>query len=202
MGKALGEIGSRSAARYAMGQWQQVLQRWTLVPPQLRVALLRAYGARIGRGSLVHPVSFSNLYRTGFRGLRLGRDCFVGEECFIDLAERIVLGDQVTLAARVMLLTHRNVGYRDHPLQPVYPPLAAPIEVGAGSFLGARAVVLAGTRIGTRCLVAAGAVVHEDVPDGAVVAGVPAKIVEGREGAPGAPPPPGSASPDRPAEEA
>jgi acetyltransferase-like isoleucine patch superfamily enzyme len=177
MGKALDEIGRRGAWRYGVGQLQLVVLRRTLLPPQARVSLLRAFGARIGRGSLVHPVLFSNLYRTGFRGLALGRECFIGEDCFLDLAGPITFGDQVTLAERVMLLTHQNVGYDDHPLQSAFPAKTDPIEIGSGTFVGVGAIVLAGVTIGPGSVVAAGAVVTRDVPASSVVAGVPAKVV-------------------------
>ena len=51
----------------------------------------------------------------------IGRECFLGDECLLDLAEGIELEDQVTLAERVLVLTHLNVGYADHPLQAAFP---------------------------------------------------------------------------------
>ena len=51
------------------------------------------------------------------------------------------------------------------------------MAIGAGSWLGARAVILPGTTLGRNVVVAAGSVVRGDVPDHAVVAGVPAKVV-------------------------
>jgi acetyltransferase-like isoleucine patch superfamily enzyme len=179
MGKALGEIGARRAWRYGLGQVQESLLRFSLLPPQLRVALLRLYGASVGSASIVHPVTFINLYRTGWRGLRAGRECFVGDECLFDLAEPISLGDQVTLAERVMILTHMNVGYRDHPLQERFPAHSARVEIGSGSFVGAGAIILAGVRIGERSVVGAGAVVDREVPTDGVVAGVPARSLSG-----------------------
>ena len=98
-------------------------------------------------------------------------------EVLIDLARGVSLADHVTVAVRANLITHRNVGYRDHPLQKAFPPQAQPIVIGSGSFVGAGATILAGVRLGERCFVAAGAVVHKDVPAGKLVAGVPAEIV-------------------------
>jgi acetyltransferase-like isoleucine patch superfamily enzyme len=175
MGKALAEIGSAGALSYAVGQLQHTLLKFQLLPPQLRVALLRLFGAHIGRDSIVHPVTLSNLYRTGIRGLNVGKECFIGEECFLDLAEGIDIADQVTLAERVMVITHLNVGYRDHPLQEHFPAEAAPIRVGSGSFIGVGAIILPGVTLGERCFVAAGAVVSRDVPAGGLVGGVPAR---------------------------
>jgi acetyltransferase-like isoleucine patch superfamily enzyme len=48
-------------------------------------------------------------------------------------------------------------------------------EVGSGTLVGSGARVLPGVRVGSGVVVGAGAVVAADVPDGAVVAGIPAR---------------------------
>ena len=52
------------------------------------------------------------------------------------------------------------------------------VVIGDDVWLGANAVVLPNVSIGRHCVIAAGAVVTKDVPDGCVVAGVPAKIIK------------------------
>jgi len=172
--KAMDEVGGRKLFRFLFYTLAMVPYRAALFPP-LRRVWLGLLGARIGPGVILHDVRFFNLYRRGLSGLRIGRDCFLGDECLLDLAEGIVLEDQVTLAERVVVLTHMNVGYADHPLQARFPPMAAPVTIRAGSFIGANATILAGRTIGPRALVAAGSVVTEDVPPDTAVAGVPAR---------------------------
>jgi maltose O-acetyltransferase len=174
--KALGEIGWARAARFGFFTVAMVPYRLALFP-QLRVPWLRLLGARIGPGTILHDVRFFNLYRRGLSGLAIGEECFVGDECLLDLAEGIRLERQVTLAERVLVLTHTNVGYADHPLQPLFPPTAAPVVIEAGAFLGANVTVLPGVRIGSQSFVAAGSVVTADVPPRTLVAGVPARAV-------------------------
>lgn len=53
--------------------------------------------------------------------------------------------------------------------------LSGAVAVGEGTHVGTAAALVQGVRVGRGCLVAAGAVVVEDVPDGARVAGVPAR---------------------------
>ena len=145
--------------------------------PQLRAPWLRLLGARIGRRTVLHDVRFFNLYRRGLAGLDIGEECFVGDECLLDLAEGVRLERQVTLAERVLILTHTNVGYHDHPLQAGFPAMAAPVVIERGSFLGANVTVLPGIRVGEQSFVAAGSVVTADVPPRTLVAGVPARPV-------------------------
>ena len=174
--KALGEIGIGRAARFGFFTLAMLPYRLALFP-QLRSLWLRLLGARIGRGAILHDVRFFNLYRRGLGGLSVGRECFLRDECLVDLAEAVVLEDQVTLAERVLILTHTNVGYQDHPLQCHFPSMAAGVVVEAGCFVGAGVIVMPGVRVGRGSFVAAGSVVTADVPPATLVAGVPARAV-------------------------
>ncbi len=174
--KAVGEVGLARAARFGLMTLAMAPYRVALFPP-LRSFWLRLLGARIGRGAVLHDVRFFNLYRRGLPGLRVGEEAFLGDECLLDLAEGITLERQVTLAERVLILTHLNVGYRDHPLQSHFPAMAAPVTVREGSFLGANVTVLAGLTLGPGAFVAAGSVVTRDVAAWTLVAGVPARPV-------------------------
>jgi acetyltransferase-like isoleucine patch superfamily enzyme len=174
--KAVSEVGWGRAARFGASTLAMVPYRLALFPP-LRTAWLRLLGARIGSRVVMHDVRFFNLYRRGLGGLAVGDESFLGDECLLDLAEGIVLGSQVTLAERVLILTHTNVGYRDHPLQKHFPASAAPVRIESGSFVGANATLLPGITVGAGSFVAAGAVVTADVPPRTLVAGVPARRV-------------------------
>jgi acetyltransferase-like isoleucine patch superfamily enzyme len=174
--KAVEEIGWERAARFGLLTLALVPYRLALFPP-LRSAWLRLLGAHVGPRAVLNDVRFFNAYRRGFSGLSIGAECFIGDECLLDLAEGVVLEDQVTLAERVLVLTHMNVGYRDHPLQKHFPAMAAPVRIERGAFVGASVTVLAGVTIGREAFVAAGSVLTEDVPPATLVAGVPARPV-------------------------
>lgn len=170
------EVGWGKPLRFAAMTLLMVPYRLALFPP-VRTGLLRLYGAEIGRGAVFHGVRFFNLYRGGLKGLRVGARCFIGDDCLLDLAERIELGEHVTLAERVTILTHLNVGYRDHPLQRWFPASSAPVIIERGAFVGAHALILPGVRVGAESFIAAGAVVTRDVPARTLVAGVPARVI-------------------------
>lgn len=174
--KALREIGILKALRFGISV--PLLGIFSILGfPQLRSLFLRLMGSSIGASCVIHGMRFFNVYRTGFRGLTLGREVFVGDDCLFDLAERITIENQVTLAERVVVLTHMNVGYTDHPLQKDFPAFARPVTIKTGSFIGANVTILAGVTIGPRAFVAAGSVITKDVPADTLVGGVPAKVI-------------------------
>ena len=173
---AVREIGVGAALRFLFTTLFLALYGVLLFPP-LRAVALRLVGARVGRDCVIHATRFFNAYRTGFPGLTMGDKCFVGDDCLIDLADRIVLEDQVTLAERVTILTHTNVGYADHPLQPYFPAFTAPVTLKRGAFIGVNATILPGITVGEGTFVAAGSVLTQDTPPWSLVAGVPARVL-------------------------
>lgn len=111
---------------------------------------------------------------------------------------RIVIGDDVGVSGCVIVATKSiKIGHRvlvgsgalivDSDLHPQDKMLrqrepwnkgaCAPIVIGDDVFIGTRAIILKGVTIGPGAIVGAGAVVTQDVPAGAVVAGNPARVV-------------------------
>lgn len=173
---AFKEIGIEKAIRYIFFSLWQNLFALMFVSP-LRVWCLRLFGARIEQNTVIERIRLVNMYRTGIGGITIGNNCFLGDGVTLDLADRITLEADVTLSLDVMVLTHTNVGYKDHPVQGSIPSYAKQARLKRGSFIGARAVILPGLTIGEGAAVAAGAVVTKDVPAYTLVAGVPARII-------------------------
>ena len=63
----------------------------------------------------------------------------------------------------------------------IEPASATPVIIEDGVLVGANAVVIEGVHVGKNAVVAAGAVVIEDVPENAVVAGCPARVIKQRD---------------------
>jgi serine acetyltransferase len=109
--------------------------------------------------------------------VRIGDRCVVGRGSHIVGHWSIDIGDDVQTGPYVYI-TDQNHGYEDPDLPiGLQVPVEASVSIGAGSWLGAHAVVLPGAQIGRHVVVAAGAVVRGHVPDHCVVAGVPARVV-------------------------
>jgi len=176
MSSALKEIGLWKAMKFGFITIFMAFYKM-MIFPQLRVLYLKALGAKIGKNVIIHNADFFNYYRTGFKGVKIGNNCFIGNNSLIDLADKIILADHVTIAERVTILTHMNVGYQEHPLQKHFPSIASPVIFGYGSFIGANVTILPGVRIGECAFIAAGSVVIENIPSYSLVAGVPARII-------------------------
>lgn len=113
--------------------------------------------------------------------IRIGRRTSIGSNSVIVSISGIEFGEAVLTAGDISVSAGR---YRfedlDRPImdQGVYSK--GPIRIGSGSWIGTGAVILDGVRVGKGAVVGAGSVVTKDVPDNAVVAGNPARILKVR----------------------
>ena len=89
-------------------------------------------------------------------------------------AQEVTIGAHCTFSWDVQVLDN---DFHAITVDGVACPSVAPVRIGDRVWVGTRAVVLKGVTVGDGAVVAAGAVVTSDVPAGAVVAGVPARVV-------------------------
>lgn len=139
---------------------------------QLRLGVLRLWGARIGRDSSV----FRGTTVLGIELLRIGTSTNIGFRCMLDARGGLTIGDNVVVASD----THFIAGTHDINSS-TFEPLLLPTVVGDYAWLTSRVTVTAGVTIGRGAVVAACALVRDDVEPMAIMAGVPAKRVGTRE---------------------
>lgn len=133
-----------------------------------RLDILRLFQSRgIGVPALVHPhASVCSNVRLG-AGVQVLAQAVVSAEAEVGDATIINHGASVDHECRVGAGVHLTPGAR----------LCGCVTLGDHVFVGAGAVVLPRVHIGDRAVVGAGAVVTQDVPAGATVIGVPARVM-------------------------
>jgi acetyltransferase-like isoleucine patch superfamily enzyme len=112
---------------------------------------------------------------------KIGNHVWIGPQSYFD-ARNLILEDYVGWGPGAKVLGSAHTG------MPVDAPIITtdlvikPVVVGFGADIGMNASILPGVRIGANSIVGAGAVVTHDVPDYAIVAGVPARVIRDRRG--------------------
>ncbi len=134
-------------------------------------AFTNLYGCRIGDGSRVGP--FVEIQR----GAVVGARCKISSHAFV--CAGVELGDEVFVGHGVVFTNDRypRATTADGALRRDEDWVLERTIVRRRASIGSGAVVLCGLTIGEGAIVGAGAVVTRDVPDGAVVAGNPARVL-------------------------
>jgi acetyltransferase-like isoleucine patch superfamily enzyme len=164
---------------------------------QLRRILFRAMCRRAGHGLQVGPaivtkhaetfelgdgvfIGANTMIQGRFDGsCRIGNHVWIGPHAYFD-ARNLVIEDYVGWGPGAKVLGSAHSG------EPVEIPIIAtelvirPVLIGYGADIGTNATILPGVHVGAHSIVGAGAVVTGDVPEYAIVAGVPARVIRYR----------------------
>ena len=162
----------RGVSRLKEAAW--VIVRWIFFqtsfpwPSQLRVALLRLFGATIGRGVVIRAnVNISFPWR-----LTIGDHVWIGEDVGLLTLAPVTIESNVCISQRTYLCTGSHDFRReDFKLQ------VAPITVREGSWIAAASFIAPGIEIGSGAIVSAGSVVFASVAPKTFVRGNPATVI-------------------------
>ena len=113
--------------------------------------------------------------------ISIGAKSVLGQECTITAYQHVSIGRECVIADRVMLIDFdHGVVDVDTPirLQGIY---KRDVRIGNNVWIGYGACVLRGVTVGDNAVIGTYAVVTRDVPDNAIVAGVPARVLRMRD---------------------
>ena len=143
---------------------------------------------RLGVGVTIHHPDLVNLYGCTVGDetkigafVEIQKNAAIGSRCKISshtfICEGVTLEDEVFVGHGVLFINDRHPrATSDGRLQTEDDWRVEPTRVRLSASIGSGAVILCGVTVGARALVGAGAVVTRDVPDDAIVAGVPARL--------------------------
>ena len=136
----------------------------------LKCAVLRAFGAKIGRGVVIKPrVTITFPWK-----LTVGDHVWLGEECWVLNLAPVTIASHVCVSQRAFLCTG-NHNYKS----PAFDLWVKPIQVQAGAWLGACTFVGPGVTIGSHAVLTAGSIATKDLDPFGIYQGNPAvKISE------------------------
>ena len=131
---------------------------------------MKAVPARIEPGAVIREQVTIGRNAVIMMGAIINIGAVIGEGTMIDMGA--VLGGRATVGKNC------HVGAGAVLAGVIEPASATPVIIEDNVLIGANAVVIEGVHVGKGAVVAAGAIVIEDVPDNAVVAGCPAKVIK------------------------
>ena len=180
----------------------QILERLAALPRALQRALSEHISNEVERGRLPNVLFASGVVVRGGARIRTGRNVFMdhraylncnGKTGFITMGDNVEIGPYtvlwggggITIGNDVHIGTHVHITSMEgnqiapdqiNPFEPLE-ITRAPVTIGDHVLIYSHAVIVPGVTVGHHAAVAAGAVVTEDVPPYALVAGVPARVI-------------------------
>jgi maltose O-acetyltransferase len=160
------EIQADAAATKA---WLTRFNASLAAPPAEGRALLMERFAEVGEGAVIRPPFFCDY---GFN-IRLGANVFLNFNCVILDVVEVTIGEGTQIGPAVQIYTAdhpRDPGARRDGLE-----FGRPVRIGRNVWIGGGAIILPGVVVGDDAVIGAGSIVVRDVPQGATVAGNPAR---------------------------
>lgn len=119
------------------------------ISSRLRVAILRAFGAKIESGVIFRPRT-----RVKFPWkLQVGKNSWIGEGVWIHNQADVVIGQNVVISQDTFMTTGSHAHRTNMGL------ITSPITIGSGTWITSKCIVLGGTTLGENCLITPGSVV-------------------------------------------
>lgn len=140
---------------------------------KLQIILKDTGRVSVGKFLMVDGPLYIKVEQEG--SISIGDNTFFNHNCSITCITQITIGTKCNIANNVVIVDH------DHKIgnNGVESGLVGePVKIGNNVWIGANATILKGVNIGDNSIIAAGAVVNDDVPQGELWGGVPARKIK------------------------
>jgi len=145
--------------------------------PRVKLEIGRNATLRIGRWAWIGHASKIRVHEGE---VSIGAKTVIGQECTISAFQHVSIGRECIIADRVMLIDFdHGVTEVDRPIrvQGIY---KRDVRVGHNVWIGYGACILRGVSVGDNSIIGTSSVVTKQVPDNAVIAGSPARVIRMR----------------------
>jgi putative colanic acid biosynthesis acetyltransferase WcaF len=139
------------------------------VSSRLRVAVLRLFGAKIGRKTVIRNVHIKFPWK-----LEVGDHSWLGERVWIHNQDQLTIGCNTVISQETFITTGSHDLYRTMDL------ITKPVRIGDGVWITTRCIVQMGVVIGDNAVVTPGSVVHQSLAAGHVYGGNPVSVLRPR----------------------
>lgn len=137
----------------------------------IKIALLRIFGARIGKGVVIKPsVNIKYPWR-----LKIGNHVWIGEGVWIDNLANVEIGDHCCLSQGTILLTG-NHNYKKN----TFDLITSEISLEDGVWIGAKSIVLPGVKCHSHSVLSAFSLLSKEMEAYGIYAGNPSKLIRKR----------------------
>ena len=152
--------------------------KYCIVSPDVKLgrdvkimSFVNLYGCEIGDNTKIG--TFVEIQK----GTHVGKNCKISSHSF--LCEGVTIEDEVFIGHNVTFINDKypEATNKDGSLQNDNDWNCVPTIIKKGASIGSGSTLLCGITIGSKAIVGAGSVVTKDIPDNAIAAGVPAKII-------------------------
>ncbi|MHA1370729.1 MAG: acyltransferase [Promethearchaeota archaeon] len=122
------------------------------------------------------PVPSIRAFLQRSRGVKMGKNVYVGEDVIIDLLypDQVIIEDDVDIGDRSLIYAHSR---GSPPLKRLYPRTIKRVIIKKGSWIGNNVMILPGVKIGPFSVVGGSSVVTRDIPPYSVAVGAPARVI-------------------------
>lgn len=155
------------------GNWSAIADFLFRQHRRQTLSVLRWMGAKVHESACVENRLSIHNGIGDWSNLVVGAGAYVGPEVFVDLSDKVLIAEDVTVAMRATVLTHFDGG--NSAAAEAFVKETKPVVIKRKAYVGACALLLPGVTVGEGAVVAAGAIVTRDVEPGWIVAGAPAR---------------------------